>query len=288
MRNLLAAAMLGLSAIAVPVSAQETVSEEEAAAKIPHYREMKAAIVRGREMYFYDQAAWHATDRMLEDWGERPTTDLRGYIVLPGEGDGLDAVFFGEQEGKTVEFARYRVEGSKVVGGGPADEDARPELSPLGRRMVAARGIALDEARQQEFGFCNRERPNTLILPPDADDIVSVYFLTAPVSNDAYPVGGHFRIDVDAAGKVTNSRRFLNTCFVAEYGKAAGGDDGRPVALVLSHLLDPQPTEIHVFASYYIPVDLMVVTTENELLWSVARGNIGFAGSLDDIEKKDD
>ena len=47
-------------------------------------------------------------------------------------------------------------------------------------------------------------------------------------------------------------------------------------------------TEIHVFASYYLPVTLMVATTENRLMWSVRQGSIGYIGSLDELRRDGD
>ncbi len=156
--------------------------------------------------------------------------------------------------------------------------------------MIDARRIAFEEAARQEYGLCNRSPPNTLILPPDEHGTMSGYLMTAPTENDSYPVGGHFRIDVGADGTADSSRRFLNTCFAANYGVVGEGENAgsRPVMLTLSHLLDPQPTEIHVFASYYIPVGLMLVTTENELVWSVERGRVGYVGRLDELQRQAD
>ena len=291
MRWLAVLAGLALHASAIaPAAAQQAIDEETARSRIPHYDAMKQAATRGRQMYLYDQAAWHATDRFLEDWGDRPTDWLRGYFVEPGEGSQLTAVFFGEQDGKLLEVARYRADGSAIVGGGLLDAAARPELSPLGRRMVEARQSALDEAVRQEYGLCNRSAPNTLILPPDEAGTVSVYLMTAPTETDSYPVGGHYRIDIGADGKVASSRRFLNTCFAANFGAAGEGENAgaRPVMLTLSHLLDPQPSEIHVFASYYIPIGLVLVTTQNELLWSVEQGRVGYVGKLDELQRQRD
>jgi hypothetical protein len=283
MRWLMVFGALAFSAAVAPgAAAQRELGEDEARRSTPHYEAVKEASARGREMYLYDQAAWHATDRFLEDWGSRATDWLRGYLVEPGDDDRLTAVFFGEQDGKLVEAARYRVAGSDVIDGGPHDEVGRPELSSLGKRMIDARQAAFEEAAEQEFGLCSRSPPNTLILPPGDDGTISVYLLTAPTETDSYPIGGHYRLDIGADGEILASRRFLNTCFAANYG-AARDEEGNPMTpemLVVTHLLDPHPTEIHSFASYYVPVTLMVVTTENRLLWSVRQGNIGYMGPV--------
>jgi hypothetical protein len=291
MRWLAVLAVLALHASTVaPAAAQQALDEEAARSSIPHYDAMKQAVTRGRQIYLYDQAAWHATDRFLADWGDQPTDWLRGYFVEADEGGRLTTVFFGEQDGRLVEVARYRVDGSAVVGGGLHDAAARVDLSPLGLRKIEARRAAVDEAVRQDYGLCNRSQANTVILPPDDGGVISVYLMTAPTENDSYPIGGHYRIDIEADGKVASTRRFLNTCFTANYGapREGGNAGNRPVMLTLSHLLDPQPTEIHVFASYYIPIGLMLVTTQNELAWSVERGRVGYVGKLDELRRRGD
>ena len=101
-------------------------------------------------------------------------------------------------------------------------------------------------------------------------------------------MGGHYRFELGADGKVRDSRRFMNTCFDAAFGQAAGAPAGSTLSsIVLSHLLDPQPTEIHVFASYYLPVTLMVATTENRLLWSIRQGSVGYVGPIDQLRNGD-
>jgi hypothetical protein len=154
--------------------------------------------------------------------------------------------------------------------------------------MANARRAAFEELGKKDFGLCANSSPNTVVLPPDADGSITVYILTPPTSNDSYPMGGHYRIEVASDGTVRSSRRFMNTCFDAQFGQdghAPAGTSGRPEAIVLTHLLDPQPTEIHVFASYYVPVMLMIMTTENRAMWSARGGSVGYIGTLDEDGK---
>jgi hypothetical protein len=275
------------AALAPAVAAQQPISEEQARRDIPHYDAMKAAAARGREMYLYDQAAWHATDRFREEFDFDNASFMRGYIVLPRDDDRLDTVFYGEVDGTLVEVARYTVAGSRVEEGGLLPEDARPPLSEVALRMAAAQRTALEEMRPREYGLCANSAPNTIVLPPADDGAITVYVLTPPTENDSYPMGGHYRIEVAADGKASHARRFMNTCFPANFGASAGGEDGaRPIMMTLTHLLDPQPTEIHVFASYYVPIGLMIVTTENERLWSIERGRVGYIGKLDELSSR--
>ncbi len=251
-------------AMATPALAAPT-AEQLAAAKV--------AEAVGAEMYAYDQAAWHGTDKFLEDLKrtEADQSVLHGYVVEPGGEGLLKATFFGERDGKYFAFASYWVRGDKVVRGGIIDPDGARDLSLLALRMIAVRQAALEHLAKGSYRFCSRGRPITLILPPRTDGSIPVYVMTAPVSNGSYPAGGHFRFDFDAANKLVGERPFMNSCLELQY-TAPGG--ARPVAAFVTHLLDPQPTEVHVFVSRYIPIPLMVGTSSSGETWSVANGKV--------------
>ncbi|KPL69757.1 hypothetical protein SZ64_17805 [Erythrobacter sp. SG61-1L] len=276
-------------ALQVPAAAED-IAPSPAEAEVPYAAETARAEKLGLQMYLYDQAAWLATDSFLPDMGKLPQKQLRGYVVVPGQGDRLEAVFYGEVDGELTEFARYDVDKGKVVSGGILAKADRVALSPLAKRLADARAVAIDEVIAKSYGFCSDQQPNTLTLPPDENNIVSVYVMTPPVTNDSYPLGGHYRVDVDAQGKAIHSRRFLNSCFEVQYrnAKDENGKPMEPTALVVTHLLDPYPTEIHAFASRYLPVELMVVTVDNKAMWSVVQGDIAYAGQLSGLDEAED
>ncbi|WEK46196.1 MAG: hypothetical protein P0Y56_14430 [Candidatus Andeanibacterium colombiense] len=257
----------------------------ENALAAPYRAQLEEAMRRGREIFLYDQAAWHATDQMLADFNNSPDKRLRGYVVVPGDtADKLSVVFFGDVEGKRVEFARYGVEVDKIVSHTMPAEGARPALSPLAERLIAARDTAIQELIAQKYGFCSEARSNYVLLPPGDYGVISAYFLTPQTENGSYPLGGHFRIDIGADGKVVSSRRFMNACFNVDLRntKDKDGEPITPEAFFVTHLLDPQPTEIHFFESYYIPVEMMIGTTENRLVWDVKQGRILDVANLPD------
>lgn len=235
----------------------------------------------GELMYRYDQAAWHATDRMLEGLNDARRPLMRGYIVVPGEDGLLDTVFYGEVDGTLVEMARYPVRGSEVVGGGWLPEAGRRPLPDDVLRLIGARQTAINYAANQQFGLCAEATPNTVVLPPDTQGMIAVYLLTPPVATDAYPLGGHYRLEVDATGAVARSRNFMNTCMMARFGRDAE-EAATPVGMFVSHLLDDHPTEIHAFVSRYVPISLMVGTTENRAMWAVDKGAIRYERQIDD------
>lgn len=116
---------------------------------------------------------------------------------------------------------------------------------------------------------------NTVVLPPDrADGPIPVYFLTPQTSTETIPFGGHYEIDVDASGKAGSIRRFTNSCLnMPTQPKAPPG--AKPEALFVTHLLDPVPTEIHVFNSLALGMPVMVGIASTKTIWPVQGSMIG-------------
>lgn len=265
------AALLGVTT-STPALAQDAA----ATATFAPAEEMQVAVRQaqdlGEQLYRYDQAAWHATDTFLEKFDRAKQGMMRGYIVLPGEGQSLDAVFYGERDGALVEVARYNVAGSKVTGGDFLPIEKQVPLSGLAIRMASARAAALAEAGERKVALCADESPNTIVLPPDAQDRVAVYLMTPPVANDRYPLGGHHRFYIDAASKVTDYRKFTNSCIDLQTKGPKRGD--LPVMAYFTHLLDPQPTEIHFLATRFLPMPMTLMTVTNKLAWQIRSGSL--------------
>jgi hypothetical protein len=94
-------------------------------------------------------------------------------------------------------------------------------------------------------------------------------------------MGGAYRVETDWRGsRVLSKRAFSKACIPMPTGPDAA-------SVVVTHLLDPHPTEIHVFLSLLSSQPIFVGTIENRLLWVVKAGDIAFAKSLED-EKGDD
>lgn len=70
----------------------------------------------------------------------------------------------------------------------------------------------------------------------------------------------------------------MKTCFSVDYRPK---DGKTPEVLIVTHLLDPQPTELHAFVSRNIPVALAVATLPNSKLWVISKGRITFVRDLD-------
>lgn len=212
--------------------------------------QVAAAEQLGGLLYAYDQAAWHGTDAFTADIQRTrlDTSWLRGFMVLPDDSGRLWAVFYGERDGVLVMAARYRVADGQVQEGGLLEGADIVPLSPAAVRMANMRQAAFSAMVDNRYGLCARSNPNTIVLPPDAAGAITVYVLTPPTTNDDYPLGGHYRFTFDAADKLVAHRRFLNSCFAIPR-RLTGRRGEEPVGTFVTHLLDPQPTEIHFFVS---------------------------------------
>jgi hypothetical protein len=111
---------------------------------------------------------------------------------------------------------------------------------------------------------------NTVVLPPlGPDEPILVYLLAPQPAANVYPMGGHYRFEVGSDGRVGGRRAFAKSC-LAMPARLEGKPE--PVALTVSHLLDPVPTELHVFTSYAVRKPLFVAVPKPERVW-VVRGD---------------
>ncbi|QIG78999.1 hypothetical protein [Stakelama tenebrarum] len=261
---LLLAALAATPVAMPPASAQQTVSVDEQAAIADAER-------RGHLIYAYDQAAWHGTDDMVEkvpDYGSR----IGGYVV---EGPvAAPRLFFYDRDTETpraVYSARF--EGARLVSSHVYSDNEDRSLSPRLLGMIAARDLALEAAIAERVSMCSRDNPNFVVLPPDTPDApVSVYLLTPQPSARSYAAGGHYRFDIAPDGTLAEYRRFANSCLTLE---APQSEVQRASGMMgVTHLLDPTPTEIHVFTALASGMPLVVATTENSRTWLIRDGHI--------------
>lgn len=232
---------------------------------------------RGTLMYWYDQAAWHASDALVEALAKEKDVALEGnpvgFLVVPGDSDSfLDTYFITEIDGAFHYFARYTTAGSTVVDGG-LHLDAPPPVPPLALRMLEARQAGIEALAAGEVNICTDQRPNTLVTPPDADGTISVYLLTPQTDTRSYPMGGHSRADVAADGAVS-IREYTRSCL--ELG--VGDEDQIPVAIGTMSLMDAVPTDVHVFVAHYLPAPMTLMTTDRSV-YMIQNGRIS---SMDD------
>ncbi len=139
----------------------------------------------------------------------------------------------------------------------PGDGDRA--LTPTGQRMALARKVATTA----RVAPCARAAFNTVIIPPASETAsVEVYLLTPQVKAGEYPFGGHYRVTVDADGQIAATRPFMKSCMTQDLPPNA-------VAAMVSHLLDPAPTEIHAWLARWTGKSVYVMVAEPEQLWEV-------------------
>lgn len=215
--------------------------------------QLAANMARGDLLYAYDQAAWHVTDAALAAMPKDAKDRLKGFVVTP-DAAGYRTTFFGGDAtrpfrlysavwtGREVRDAQlYPVDGSVPVSG----EEAR---------LIGARTIAL--ANPGKLAVCTKAAPNVAVIPGSRpEDPISVYVLSSMTTMGEVPLGGHHRIDVKD-GKVVARRQFAKSCI--GYSTKQMPKGAQPAAFVITHLLDPVPTEIHAFSLHYMPVPLAI------------------------------
>ncbi|MFA6116456.1 MAG: hypothetical protein WC729_20835 [Sphingomonas sp.] len=227
---------------------------------------------RGAQLYAFDQAAWHTTDTMLAKGLPREKmAAIRGWVVEP-HGETLTVTYYGFEGAKPYAIYAADYAGGKVVAERvPSTTEA---LSAQGERMALARAAASETPPKR----CVERSYNTVVLPPLADGTIPVYLLTPMVAKDAYPFGGHHEVDIGPDGRVAATRDFTNSCLtIAQPADSVMG--------FVTHLLDPHPTEIHVYLSLWMGKPI-AVGTGKDVAWMVEGAKVSPLSLKDGAKKR--
>lgn len=235
---------------AAPARAAASMAEPEAAA-------IGAAEAAGSRIWRHDRAAAVVSDALVA----RSPRDarVRGWITEEG-GDAI-VVTFVDATPAALYRATVAADG-KLVGGLTA-HDAPVALSPFEAGAAAARAAAL---ASKDWPRCANSI-NTVVLPsaPGGASAWTVYLLPGTTRADTVPIGGTHRIETDDRGTIVAQRPFTRTCVALQ-------TDPRAVGLVISHLLDPTPTEAHVYWSLWAGKSLYVATERTT--WAIESGKV--------------
>lgn len=236
-----------LAAAAVPAAAQSPAEKAQLA----------AVHQRGALLYLIDRAAWVATDDFRKKIDISADKSLRGYVVEPSR-QGYTVTFFADEEGRLVRAFVANVARNRVTSSEAFPAGKRTPLRPEQVRLARAREVI----QKLAFRPCTGPFNVTAIPPTSADAPMDVYFLSPQVSTNAYPFGGHFKATVAPDGTVLSSRAFTKGCLnmPAPPPQAFG--------IAVNHLLDPIPTEIHVFTALSAQKPV-VVMTPGERNWQI-------------------
>jgi len=242
-----------LAATLAPVVAHAQIAPADQAA-------IDLALSRGQTLYAYDQAAWHGTDDMLARI-RKPEKILGGYIV-DGPAATPTLIFFDQNAADphavyVAQFRDNKLVSSRVLG----DKDDRT-LSPERKAMIAARAKGIAAWQAAKPLYCSRSQPNVAVLPPERPGgPYLVYVMTPQSDNGVWPFGGHFRVEVNADGSIGASRSFTRSCL--DVPRAPKG----AVGMLVTHLLDSVPTEIHVFTAIAARMPVVVATSDKRQWW---------------------
>jgi hypothetical protein len=261
------AILCSMFACGAPPAAAQTAAEQ---------RQLDWALERGRLLFALDRAAWVGTDDMKEHIRDPRSAGLRGYIVDRDE-QGFVAIFFAREGERLVAAYRGRVGGSGIASREVFPAGQRPELTPRQQRI--ARTLEQLRTASPNLEMCSPASANVAIIPPEsAEGPVDVYVMTPQTETNVIPFGGHHRLTLDPQGRILNQRRFTKTCLAIPLSRP--GNANRPAGLVVSHLLDRIPTEIHVFNA--MAARLPVYVSAGGSVWEVSGERIRFVSRVEE------
>jgi len=237
------------------IAAQDSRSEQQRLAD---------ASIFGVMIYAFDRAAWVSTDSLMEVVPRDQLAGTGGYVIEPIDKDTLRATYFKGDAASARAFFVADVRGGKVV-----RHEILPEplpLTPVQMILARAREIARHEAAAKDYRPCTAAPFNTVVLPSVNGGPVTIYLLSPQVSNASYMMGGNYRVAIAPDGRIVASRAFNTSCLNITLPTAT--KDTKVAGLLVNHLLDPVPTEIHVFASYSV-LQPVFVRTPDKRVWQV-------------------
>ncbi len=249
--------LASLLALMLPVQA--------ATPEVPVARQVATTGSIGVILFALDRAAWVATDALKAKLPKDQLAGVGGWVVERGDVNGSLIVTFYRGEGDAAraifvaDVRKDKVQSSRLT---PPDT----ALTPNQQRLARARSVASAEATARGYRPCTAAPFNTVVVPnTDPTAPVWVYLLSAQTSTGTFPIGGHFRVVVGADGKVAGSRPFSKSCLNMTPPRGPNGE--KPAGLFVSHILDPLPTEAHVFSSLSAGLPLFVGTGDR--VWTV-------------------
>jgi hypothetical protein len=219
----------------------------------------------GYRIYRQDFAAAAAFDELLRLNVLGRDERLKGWITDDDPRGAVTVLFVGDAGGQATELYSVAIEAGRVVAGSYTAFDPPAPLNEARAAQFRARRLA----KSSDHLRC-AARYNTVALPADGrnDGAFHVYVLAATSDPRLYLFGGHHRYTISADGNtVEEHRAFTKGCLNME--RKGGG-----AIPLISHLLDPYPTEVHLFLSLLYRTKIAVYTETNKTVWEVERGRV--------------
>ncbi len=186
---------------------------------------------RGKDLYAYDQAAWHGTDAFF---ALKPDTrGLTRYICVKTPSGWR--VFFPRWN-ETHDQLMVVYEAKEVGGRFTAIKFDSPALA---KEDLIAKERALELATK-DFG--DPKRPYNSAILPAPDGHIYVYFYPGQTKENVWPLGGDVRYTISADGTKIITRRQLHKSVLDTEFKPGGGQ----VSGYHSHVLSDVPEDTDV------------------------------------------
>ena len=255
--------MLALIAFASLSASAFGAANEEAASTVG----LNESISRGEMLFNFDQAAWHSTDALVEKAGDISKLPIVGRIVIPVK-DGFQAIYYGANKDGRFQVFSSIWDGQKLIDTVYSKGETGIPLSPQATKYAEVLELLTSgKIDTSDLWFCNKAQPNFVLLPGTKENEFLVYFMTAQEQTTRYPLGGHHRFDI-IDGKVVSKRAFTKTCIDYDKKEAVKASGKKIVAFFVAHLLDPIPTELHVFTALASQSPIYV-TTSSKKTWII-------------------
>jgi hypothetical protein len=198
---------------------------------------MPEVTARGRALYEYDQAAWHATDAVQ---ALHPPDQLVGRYLA-----------FKSDQGWTVVFGHLNEQRDRFLIGYEATEGATlrefrvtkldPPREDTAFYLAAAK--AFDTARHD---FQGEKQPYNIAVLPAPSDQLYVYVIPAQTKTGIYPLGGDVRYLVTPDGGTIAEKRQLHKG-ILEISPSSLPKGSTAAGGIHTHILSDVPEDTDVF-----------------------------------------
>lgn len=231
----------------------------------------------GGSLRFLDIAGWLSTDALrAKGVFARVPGQPVGWLVLQRQDQFVVPYFTRLADGSLAAFAEARM-GAKGVAEAGLLDPPRPATADE-RRLLAARELALSAPRLR----CTAA-VNAIVREVRFDGAPEIrVYVTSAWSDDAAPLGGFEEFRLDAEGSRILARNpHSRGCLNVDPARVQSGD-----GVAVTELSATTPTAFHVLLSLQYPVPLHVLTTRNDMLWTVSAGRIGPSSATGEFRQR--
>ena len=198
---------------------------------------MPDVTARGKALYEYDEAAWHATDAVR---ATNPAPESVGRYIANRSDVGWTVVFGHLNEKRDKFLVAY-----EATQGTSLQEFTVKKLEPPQEdaSLYLAAANAIDTALRD---FRGENRPYNVAVLPASSDQLYVYVIPAQTKNGVYPLGGDARYLITTEGTSILEKRQLHKSII-ETSPDSIPKGATPAAGFHTHVLSDVPEDTDVF-----------------------------------------